>query len=110
MITIGTTGGFNDPALLIYTSNNIPNSQNPISENLRIKENGKEMHVQGMRYTFPNSKASSFIFNLRSLKAVIGDMKDVGHVQVEMDGKEVIDISWKDGREMTKKLAQCAKS
>ena len=110
VITIGTIGGINDPALLIYTSNKIPHSKDPVPANLHIKENGKERDVQGMNYTFPKNTAGSIIFNLRSLKAVIGDMKDSGRVQVDLDGKELIDISWKDGLEMTKKLAQCAKS
>lgn len=110
VITIGTTGGLNDPALLIYTNNKIPNSKNPMPENFHIKQNGKERDVQGMRYTFPKNTEGSIIFNLRSLNAVIGDMKDSGRVQVNLDGKELIDISWKDGLEMKKKLAQCAKS
>jgi len=110
MITIGTTGGFNDPALLIYTGNKIPKSENPVPENLHIRENSEERDVQGTRYKFPKNSMGSIIFKLQSLKAVIGVMKDAGRVQINGDGKELIDISWKDGLDMTKKLAQCAKS
>lgn len=109
-ITIGTTRGLNDPALLIYTSDKIPKSKKQVPVTVHINENGEEWDVQAVRYTLPNSDLGSIFISLRSLKAAIGDIKDTGHVKVDVDGKEMIDISWKNGLEAKKKLAQCAKS
>lgn len=109
-ITIGTSRGLNDPALLIYTSDKIPKSKKQVPVTVHINENGEEWDVQAVRYTLPNSDLGSIFISLRSLKAAIGDIKDTGHVKVDVDGKEMIDISWKNGLEAKKKLAQCAKS
>lgn len=110
VITLGTTGGFDDPALLIYTGENIPHSQTPVPEDVHVRENGRGLDVQGMRYTFPNSSAGSIIIGLQSLHAAIGVMEDVVRVQVDVDGKEVIDITWRNGNEMTAELAQCGRT
>ena len=109
-ITIGTTRGLDDPALLIYNSIKIPKSKWQVPITAHINENGKESDIQGVHYTFPNSDFGSILFSLRSLKAAIGDMKDTGRVKIEVEGKEMIDITWKNGLEAKKKLEQCAKS
>jgi hypothetical protein len=110
IVTIGTSGGINDPALFIFTGSKIPRSKKMKPVKVRLNTfDGPIQTVSAVNYPLKDIKYGSIFIEIQSLQSAIDNMKDQMRISISMDGKDFFDISWQNGSQAKDKLVKCAR-
>ncbi|MFC4256827.1 hypothetical protein GRI97_15120 [Altererythrobacter xixiisoli] len=102
-------GGPYRGAMLKFWGRNLPTPDDTelTQVNLWQDEEAETQTVRGYSYTDPRSGSGVIALAVPSAEAVLATMMDTQRFRLSIDGRQVLDVSWRDGLAARDRLRQC---
>lgn len=102
-------GGDYRGAMLKFWGRNLPTPDDTELTQVSLwqDEEAETQTVRGYSYTDPRSGSGVIALAVPSAEAVLTTMLDTQRFRLSIDGRQVLDVSWRDGLEARDRLRQC---